>query len=50
MRTASSEQVRRPIYRDGVDQWRHYEPWLDPLKKALGPIAETYEWGQSDDS
>jgi predicted Zn-dependent protease len=50
VRTASSEQVRRPIYRDGVDQWRHYEPWLDPLKKALGPIAETYEWGQSDDS
>ena len=45
VRTASSEQVRRPIYRDGVDQWRHYEPWLDPLKKALGPIAETYEMG-----
>ncbi len=37
VRTASSEQVRQPIYRSGVDQWRHYEPWLDPLKAALGP-------------
>lgn len=33
--TASSEQVRRPINREGVDQWRHYEPWLGPLKTAL---------------
>ena len=37
--SASSEQVRRPIYREGVDQWRHYEPWLGPLKSALGPLA-----------
>jgi tetratricopeptide (TPR) repeat protein len=37
--SASSEQVRRPIYREGVDQWRHYEPWLNPLKEALGPLA-----------
>ncbi|MBV6423797.1 MAG: Beta-barrel assembly-enhancing protease [Steroidobacteraceae bacterium] len=42
VRTASSEQVRRPIYRDGVDQWRHYEPWLEPLKHALGPIIDRY--------
>ncbi|MGE0580842.1 MAG: sulfotransferase [Steroidobacteraceae bacterium] len=42
VRTASSEQVRRPIYRDGVDQWRHYEPWLGPLKQALGPIIDRY--------
>lgn len=42
VRTASSEQVRQPIYRDGVDQWRHYEPWLDPLKAALGPVLEPY--------
>ena len=42
VRTASSEQVRRPIYREGVDQWRHYEPWLDPLKAALGPVLEHY--------
>jgi tetratricopeptide (TPR) repeat protein len=42
VRTASSEQVRQPIYRDGVDHWRHYEPWLGPLKDALGPVLETY--------
>jgi tetratricopeptide (TPR) repeat protein len=36
VRTASSEQVRRPINRDGLDQWRHYEAWLQPLKQALG--------------
>ena len=42
VRTASSEQVRRPIYREGVDQWRHYEPWLDPLKAALGPVLSHY--------
>jgi tetratricopeptide (TPR) repeat protein len=33
--TASSEQVRRPIYREGIDQWRNFEPWLGPLKRAL---------------
>jgi len=42
VRTASSEQVRRPIYRDGVDHWKHYEPWLGPLKEALGPVLELY--------
>ncbi|NDB15867.1 MAG: sulfotransferase, partial [Gammaproteobacteria bacterium] len=42
VRTASSEQVRRPIYKEGVDHWRHYEPWLDPLKVALGPVLEAY--------
>jgi hypothetical protein len=42
VRTASSEQVRQPIYRDSVDHWRHYEPWLDPLKSALGPVLDTY--------
>lgn len=42
VRTASSEQVRQPIYRDGVDHWRHYEPWLGPLKEALGPVLESY--------
>lgn len=36
VRTASSEQVRRPIFREGIEQWRHYEPWLAPLKAALG--------------
>ena len=37
VRTASSEQVRRPIFREGLDQWRHFEPWLSPLKAVLGP-------------
>src|SRR5579872_642063 len=36
VRTASSEQVRRPIFKEGLDQWRHFEPWLGPLKQALG--------------
>jgi tetratricopeptide (TPR) repeat protein len=35
VRTASSEQVRRPIYKEGVDQWRNFEPWLGPLRAAL---------------
>ena len=35
VRTASSEQVRRPIFKEGLDQWRHFEPWLTPLKVAL---------------
>ena len=42
VRTASSEQVRRPIYREGVDHWRHFEPWLDPLKAALGDVLDHY--------
>ncbi len=36
VRTASSEQVRQPIFREGLDQWKHYEPWLGPLRDALG--------------
>ena len=42
VRTASSEQVRQPIFRDAVDHWRHYEPWLDPLTAALGPALDAY--------
>jgi tetratricopeptide (TPR) repeat protein len=42
VRTASSEQVRRPINRKGMDQWRAYERWLGPLKEALGPVLEAY--------
>jgi hypothetical protein len=42
VRTASSEQVRQPIYRDGVDHWRAYERWLQPLKRSLGPALERY--------
>ncbi|QIG79403.1 tetratricopeptide repeat-containing sulfotransferase family protein [Stakelama tenebrarum] len=39
VRTASSEQVRRPLNRSGVAVWRHYEPWLGDLKAALGDLA-----------
>jgi tetratricopeptide (TPR) repeat protein len=51
VRTASSEQVRRPINREGVGRWRDYDAWLDPLKEALGPVLECYpgvpaEWAQ----
>ena len=42
VRTASSEQVRQPIFRDGIDQWTNYEPWLGPLKDALGDALARY--------
>ena len=42
VRTASSEQVRQPIYREGLSQWRHYEPWLAPLREALGDALMRY--------
>jgi len=42
VRTASSEQVRQPIFREGLDQWRHFEPWLEPLKAALGDATTRY--------
>ncbi len=40
VRTPSTLQVRRPITAQGVDAWRRYEPWLGPLRAALGPLAE----------
>ena len=43
IRTPSAEQVRQPIYRSGLDQWRHFEHHLEPLKSALGDeILSTY--------
>jgi tetratricopeptide (TPR) repeat protein len=42
VRTVSSEQVRQPIFREGRDQWRQYEPYLGPLKAALGPALENW--------
>jgi len=42
VRTASSEQVRRPIYRDATEEWRAYESHLGALKKALGPVLQSY--------
>jgi tetratricopeptide (TPR) repeat protein len=42
VRTPSSEQVRKPIYRDATEEWRPYEPYLGPLKEALGPVLDAY--------
>ena len=42
VRTASSEQVRQPIYRQATEEWQRYEPFLNPLKEALGPIIDAY--------
>jgi hypothetical protein len=42
VRTASSEQVRQPIYREATEEWRAYERHLGPLKKALGPVLDSY--------
>ncbi len=48
VRTASSEQVRSPIFTDATDHWRRFEPWLGPLKAALGPHLEAYPSPPSD--
>ncbi|MFI4885484.1 MAG: tetratricopeptide repeat-containing sulfotransferase family protein [Steroidobacterales bacterium] len=45
VRTASSEQVRQPIFREAVDHWRRYEPWLGPLAQALGDVLTEYPRG-----
>lgn len=42
VRTASSEQVRRPISREGLDQWRNYKRWLAPLVSEISPVIETW--------
>jgi len=42
VRTPSSEQVRQPIYRGATDEWRPYEPFLGPLKEALGEVLDSY--------
>ena len=42
VRTASSEQVRQPIYRDATEEWQRYESHLRPLKEALGEVLEAY--------
>ena len=42
VRTPSSEQVRQPIFRDGLDQWKNFEPWLGPLETALGDAMVRY--------
>ncbi len=40
--TASAEQVRKPIFRGGLEHWRNFEPWLGPLEAELGPLIDTY--------
>ena len=45
VRTASSEQVRRPVNRDGADQWQMFDEWLGPLRDALGDTLTTYPKG-----
>lgn len=40
--TISSEQVRLPIYKDGLQQWQNFEPWLAPLESALGSVANEF--------
>jgi hypothetical protein len=42
VRTPSSEQVRQPIYRESIEEWRPYEQYLQPLKDALGPVLDAY--------
>ena len=45
VRTASSEQVRRPLNRDGVGQWKAFEAQLGPLRAALGPVLKRGDVG-----
>ncbi|MGZ6042618.1 MAG: sulfotransferase family protein, partial [Asticcacaulis sp.] len=42
VRTPSSEQVRRPIFREGTEAWQGFAPWLGPLGQALGPVLDAY--------
>jgi tetratricopeptide (TPR) repeat protein len=49
VRTASSEQVRQAIYRDGLDQWKSFAPWLEPLESALGDARRSYREGEQQD-
>jgi hypothetical protein len=40
--TVSAEQVRQPIHREALEHWRHFEPWLGPLARSLGPVLAAY--------
>jgi len=42
VRTASSQQVRQPIFREGIDHWRNFEPWLGALQQTLGDVLTAY--------
>jgi tetratricopeptide (TPR) repeat protein len=45
VRTASSEQVRQEIYREGLEHWKNFAPWLEPLQRALGDAPRRYRAG-----
>jgi hypothetical protein len=47
VQTASSEQVRRPLFSEGVDQWRNFEPWLGQLAQTLGDVIDRYPAGRA---
>ena len=40
--SASSEQVRQPVYKEGIDHWRHFEPWLGLMRQALAPLMDNH--------
>jgi len=48
IRTPSSEQVKRPINREGMDRWKLFDPWLDPLRDSLGPVLTSYPFPPRD--
>jgi hypothetical protein len=43
VRTASANQVRRPLYANAVGRWQPYEPWLAPLLAELRGSAVLHE-------
>ncbi|HXI67600.1 MAG TPA: sulfotransferase [Steroidobacteraceae bacterium] len=49
VRTASSEQVRQGIYREGLEQWKNFAPWLEPLQSALGDAPRSYREDEPQD-
>lgn len=46
VRTISAQQVRKPLHRQALDEWRSFAPWLEPLAKALGPALDTWDASQ----
>ena len=48
VRTISAEQVRRPLHRDAIDEWRRFEPWLGPLREALGDAVDRWDAPQKE--
>lgn len=42
VRTPSAEQVRQPIFTEGLEYWKNYDKWLSPLREALGPALWSF--------